>query len=226
MTRHRLALFDCDGTLADSQHEIVTAMNEAFAACGLDSPPAHFVRSIIGLSVPRAVRTLAPHLDPDRQDRLGDAYRDAYFAARTAAGAQPEPLYDGIVPMLDQLTADGWLLGIATGKSQRGLIRLLTAHGILDRFVTLQTADFHPSKPDPAMVHAALAETGCAAQSTVVIGDTSFDMAMARAAGAEALGVVWGYHDPAELSAHGARMVADQVADLPSLLLSLMERPA
>jgi phosphoglycolate phosphatase len=160
------------------------------------------------------------------QDRLGDAYRDAYFAARTAAGAQPEPLYDGIVPMLDQLTADGWLLGIATGKSQRGLIRLLTAHGILDRFVTLQTADFHPSKPDPAMVHAALAETGCAAQSTVVIGDTSFDMAMARAAGAEALGVVWGYHDPAELSAHGARMVADQVADLPSLLLSLMERPA
>ena len=198
-------------------------MSEAFAAFGLASPPPHFVRSIIGLSVPRAIRTLAPQLDEATQDRLGDAYRDAYFAARTAAGAQPEPLYDGILPLLDQLSADGWLLGVATGKSQRGLIRLLSAHGILDRFVTLQTADFHPSKPDPSMVRAALAESGCAAADTVVIGDTAYDMAMARAAGAHALGVAWGYHEPAELSAHGADAIADQVADVPALLNALLE---
>lgn len=223
MTGRRLALFDCDGTLADSQHEIGTAMSEAFAALGLASPPPHFVRSIIGLSVPRAIRTLAPQLDEATQDRLGDAYRDAYFAARTAAGAQPEPLYEGILPLLDQLSADGWLLGVATGKSQRGLIRLLSAHGILDRFITLQTADFHPSKPDPSMVRAALAESGCAAVDTVVIGDTAYDMAMARAAGAHALGVAWGYHEPAELSAHGADAIADQVADVPALLNALLE---
>ena len=226
MTSPRLALFDCDGTLADSQHEIVTAMTEAFAALGLDSPPPQFVRSIIGLSVPRAIRTLVPDLDENTQDKLADTYRDAYFSARTAAGAMPEPLYAGIVPMLDQLIADGWLLGIATGKSQRGLIRLLTAHGIRDRFVTLQTADFHPSKPNPSMVEAALAETGCLAQSTIVIGDTAFDMAMARAAEALALGVSWGYHEPTELSAHGALIVADQVVDIPTLLLSLVEHPA
>lgn len=226
MTTLRLALFDCDGTLADSQHEIATAMSAAFAAHGLEAPPPHFVRSIIGLSVPRAIRTLAPHLDEATQDRLGDAYRDAYFAARTAAGAQPEPLYDGIAALIDQLATDGWLLGVATGKSQRGLVRLLTAHNLLDRFVSLQTADFHPSKPDPAMVHAALAETGCAATATVVIGDTTYDMAMARAAGTRALGVAWGYHEPRDLRAHGADAIAEQPADIPALLATLVKATA
>ena len=226
MSSPRLALFDCDGTLADSQHEIVTAMTQAFAALNLDCPPPQSVRAIIGLSVPRAIRMLAPDLDDAMQDRLSDAYRDAYFAARTTAGAQPEPLYDGIVAMLDQLTADGWLLGVATGKSQRGLLRLLGAHGIGDRFVTLQTADFHPSKPHPSMVEAALAETGCTARSTVVIGDTAFDMAMAQAAGALALGVGWGYHEADDLVAHGAMMVAEQVGDIPALLHSLLDIPA
>lgn len=224
--RPRLALFDCDGTLADSQHEIATAMAQAFAEHGLDSPPPHFVRSIIGLSIPRAIRTLAPDLDEATQDRLADSYRDAYFTARTAAGASPEPLYDGIIPVIERLAADGWQLGVATGKSQRGLVRLLTAHGIIDRFVTLQTADHHPSKPDPSMVHTALADSGCLAQDTVVIGDTSYDMAMARAAGARALGVAWGYHDPAELRAHGADAIAERVTDLPALLSSLMEPTA
>lgn len=226
MTSLRLALFDCDGTLADSQHEIATAMSEAFAANGLAAPPPHFVRSIIGLSVPRAIHTLAPHLDEDMQERLADDYRDAYFTHRTAAGAQPEPLYEGVPELLDRLSADGWLLGVATGKSQRGLTRLLSAHGLLDRFVTLQTADFHPSKPDPSMVRAALAETGCQAEATVVIGDTLYDMAMARAAGSRALGVAWGYHEPADLTASGAEAIAAQVADVPALLSSLTEQVA
>jgi phosphoglycolate phosphatase len=222
MTLRRLALFDCDGTLADSQHEIVAAMAQAFAECGLAPPTAMATRQIIGLSVDKAVAVLAPGLDVDAQDQLGDAYRDAYFAHRTAAGARPEPLYDGIVKALDALTDAGWLLGVATGKSQRGLVRLLTAHGLINRFVTLQTADFHPSKPHPAMARAAIRESKAQAETTVVIGDTGYDMAMARSAGAMALGVAWGYHPADELLRTGAARVADHPADLPDILETMV----
>jgi phosphoglycolate phosphatase len=222
MSVHRLALFDCDGTLADSQREIVTAMVDAFAACGMEVPSAAAMRSIIGLSVERAMAVLVPDCDPAFHDQLGDAYREAYFAHRTAVGARPEPLYDGIVDVLGALAANGWMLGIATGKSQRGLLRLLAAHRLIDRFVTLQTADFHPSKPDPSMARAAMAEAGARAATTVVVGDTAYDMAMARSAGAIALGVGWGYHSEAELRAAGAVTVAASPHDLPALLETLV----
>lgn len=221
--RPRLALFDCDGTIADSQHEIVAAMREAFAAHGLAEPDPRAVRAAIGLSLARIVAALAPALSAEDQARLVDTYRDCYFAHRTAAGARPEPLFDGVGAMLDACTADDWMLGVATGKSQRGLIRLLDAHGIRNRFVTLQTADLHPSKPDPAMALAAMAEAGAAARDTIVIGDTGFDMAMARAAGAGALGVSWGYHPVAELAASGAQAVADEPGEVPDLLTRLLE---
>jgi phosphoglycolate phosphatase len=223
MSRKRLALFDCDGTLADSQRDIVAAMSAAFERCGLAPPPPPAVRAAIGLSLPRLMMQLAPTHDEATQEALVDAYRETFFEHRTAAGAGPEPLYDGIITALDTLLADGWLLGVATGKSQRGLVRLLTAHGLLDRFTTLQTADFHPSKPDPAICRAAIAEAGVAARETVVIGDTAFDMEMARSAGAHALGVAWGYHPVGELHRAGAQAVADHPSALPALLDSLLE---
>lgn len=221
--RARLALFDCDGTLADSQREIVSAMSAAFERCGLAPPSPPAIRASIGLSLPRLMMQLAPALDEAAQEALVDAYRETFFEHRTAAGAGPEPLYDGIVAALDVLRADGWMLGVATGKSQRGLVRLLTAHGLIDRFVTLQTADFHPSKPDPAMCRAAIAEAGVAARDTVVIGDTGFDMAMARSAGARALGVEWGYHPVSELMRAGAEAVAGHPSTLPALLEHMLE---
>lgn len=221
--RPRLALFDCDGTLADSQREIVLAMVAAFERCGRAPPPPPAIRASIGLSLPRLMMQLAPTLDEAAQEALVDAYRETFFEHRTAAGAGPEPLYDGIVAALDALRDQGWLLGVATGKSQRGLVRLLTAHRLVDRFVTLQTADFHPSKPDPAMCRAAIAEAGVAPRDTVVIGDTGYDMAMARSAGARALGVEWGYHPVSELLRTGAEAVADHPSALPAMLDSLME---
>lgn len=221
--RARLALFDCDGTLADSQREIVVAMGAAFERCGLAPPPPPAIRAAIGLSLPRLMMQLAPTLDEAAQEALVDAYRETFFEHRTAAGAGPEPLYDGVVAALDTLRDDGWLLGVATGKSQRGLVRLLTAHGLIDRFVTLQTADFHPSKPDPAMCRAAIVEAGVTARDTVVIGDTGYDMAMARSAGARALGVEWGYHPVAELLRAGAEAVAEHPAALPALLETMLE---
>jgi phosphoglycolate phosphatase len=223
--RPRLALFDCDGTLADSQHHILSAMREAFADISLPPPPAQDIRATIGLSLPGIAAHLLPAADEAARAALVDAYRGRYFAARTAAGAAPEPLYDGVVDVITALGDAGWLLGIATGKSMRGLTRLLSAHGLSDRFVTLQTADYHPSKPHPSMCLTALDETGCAAADTVVIGDTAYDMAMARAAGALAVGVAWGYHRSDDLFAAGAHAVADRPDQLPAIMQDLLERP-
>ncbi len=208
MSRTRLALFDCDGTLADSQHAIVEAVERAFAAFDRAIPPPTAIRRGIGLSVPIAIARLAPDADEAEVEQLADAYREAYFEARTAAGAEPEPLFPGIVELIDELAADGWTLGIATGKSRRGLDRLLRQHGLPARFATLQTADGHPSKPHPSMAIAAIADVGSSADTTVMIGDTAHDMGLALAAGTRALGVAWGYHDDAELRAAGAEVIA------------------
>ncbi|HEX4848816.1 MAG TPA: HAD-IA family hydrolase, partial [Novosphingobium sp.] len=189
----RLALFDCDGTLVDGQAGVVNAMEAAFAAVGLAPPDRHQVRRVVGLSLPQAIRLLAPAA-PDGQRTAADAaYREAFRTARES-GALVEPLYDGIAALVAQLDEAGWLLGVATGKSERGLNHCLATHGLSARFCTLQTADHHPSKPHPSMVEAALAETGVERARCVMIGDTQFDMAMAVNAGVRALGVDWGYH--------------------------------
>ena len=125
-----------------------------------------------------------------------------------------EPLYDGVPALLDDLDAEGWLLAVATGKSDRGLGFCLDCHGLADRFVSLQTADRHPSKPHPSMLEQAMADAGAEPAATLMIGDTSYDMLMAKAAGARAVGVAWGYHPPEELIAAGADYVAQSPADL------------
>ena len=117
-----------------------------------------------------------------------------------------------------RLRGAGWTLGVATGKSDRGLTGCLTMHGIFDLFVTLQTADRHPSKPHPAMLEMAMAEAGALPGDTVMIGDTTYDIEMARAAGCRAIGVAWGYHAPEELFAVGAEAVAETPAHLGELL--------
>ena len=115
-----------------------------------------------------------------------------------------------MIELLDRLEEDGWLLAVATGKSDRGLKHCLEQHGIHARFMSLQTADRHPSKPHPSMVRQAIADAGAAPGTTIVIGDTSFDMAMAAAAGAAPIGAGWGYHEAEELVAAGAIAVADR----------------
>ena len=119
------------------------------------------------------------------------------------------------------IDAAGWLLGVATGKSDRGLAHCLNHHGLTGHFVTLQTADRHPSKPDPAMIEACLAATGADRAHTVMIGDTAYDMAMAVNAGVRAIGVDWGYHHPNELIAAGAEAIAGSVEELHLLLKGL-----
>jgi phosphoglycolate phosphatase len=161
----------------------------------------------VGLNLPHGVRRLLPDADNPTVNIIVDAYKSAYRAAR-AEGTLAEPLFDGIPDLLDSLRADGWLLGVATGKSSRGLVHCLAAHSLTDHFITLQTADLHPSKPHPAMLEAALGEAFAESGDAVMIGDTAYDMQMACNAGVRAIGVDWGYHETAELLAAGAEWVA------------------
>lgn len=213
----KLAVFDCDGTLVDGQAAVCDAMAAAFAAASLPAPDRNAVRRIVGLSLPQAVQHLAPDAEPERQARAVEAYKAAFRATREE-GRLEEPLYEGITELLEALHARGWTLAVATGKSDRGLAACLGGHGIAGRFASLQTADRHPSKPNPAMLEAALLEAGAAPDEAVMIGDTAFDMAMARAAGVRAIGVAWGYHSAAELLAAGAEAVAADARELKDLI--------
>lgn len=213
----RLAIFDCDGTLVDGQGAVCAAMERAFAAVGAAPPDRRAIRRIVGLSLPQAVARLAPDRSPHDRTRIDAAYREAFRAARED-GTLHEPLFDGVAELLGRLRAKGWLLGVATGKSDRGLASCLAGHDLHGHFATLQTADRHPSKPNPAMLHAAIAEAGAAAADTVMIGDTVFDIAAARAAGVRAIGVAWGYHEAGELLAAGAEGVAGDTAELERML--------
>ena len=214
----KLALFDCDGTLVDSQANICRAAEDAFTLAGLDAPPRTAIRRIVGLSLVEAMRMLHPDGEDGLHRSLAEDYKAAFFRLRSSGAMAEEPLYEGMIEVLDALQADGWVLGVATGKSDRGLAHILAHHKIATRFVTLQTADRHPSKPHPSMIETAMAESGARPATTVMIGDTSYDMMMARAAGARALGVAWGYHPVDELTAAGAHAIADAVAALPRLV--------
>ncbi|MDM7929915.1 HAD-IA family hydrolase [Blastomonas fulva] len=210
----RLAIFDCDGTLVDSQANICRAMEMAFAAEGLGHPDHHRVRRIVGLSLVEAMRVMLPEAEPQFHVVLADHYKNAFHELRGNGTLQQEPLYDGLTELLDRLDRQGWMLAVATGKSDRGLDLCLTHHGIKHRFVSLQTADRHPSKPHPSMIYQALADAGAEPHAAVMIGDTSYDMAMGVAANVRAIGVDWGYHDAAELTQAGADSIAYSMDEL------------
>jgi len=217
----RLVVFDCDGTLVDSQHAITAAMAEAFLAQGLPQPAAQAVRAVIGLHLNEAVARLHPAGDAVSHRRLVESYRAVFVAARHA-GTLVEPLFAGARAAIEALDADGYLLGIATGKSRRGLLATLERHGLSDRFVTVQTADDGPGKPHPDMIERAMAEVGAVPVRTAVVGDTTFDIEMARNAGVKAVGVAWGYHEVGALMAAGAHDILDTFADLPAVVAALV----
>lgn len=214
----KLAVFDCDGTLIDGQASICEAMETAFASARLPKPDRNMIRRVVGLSLPQAVRKLAPEVGSHIHDQLVETYKDAFRTARTS-GQLSQQLFDGIRPLLDNLRANGWTLAVATGMSRRGLDHCLASHGLTGHFVSLQTADNHPSKPHPAMLEAALFEAGALPSEAVMIGDTAYDMHMAADADVRAIGVNWGYHTPDELRLAGAEFVATSPAKLQAFLL-------
>lgn len=220
MTPLRLAVFDVDGTLIDSQFNILAAMAAAWEHLGLGIPDPAAVRRIIGLSLVEACAALLPGRPGTLHRAAAEAYKDAFRTLRLKPETL-EPLFPGVLAAMDALEQDGWLLGLATGKSRRGVDAMLDNHGLHGRFVTIQTADDNPGKPDPGMLRRAAAETGADATRVVMIGDTSYDMLMAVAARAKGIGVSWGYHPVKELHAAGAHAVIDHFDALGETLARL-----
>ena len=212
----RLIVFDCDGTLVDSQHLIVAAAERAVLAEGLAAPAAADVHAVIGLSLEAAMSVLEPAAEPALRLRLVERYRAAWQALRR--DGMHEPLYPGALATLHELDRRGHLLGVATGKGRSGLDSVLAHHRLSALFISLQTADRHPSKPHPSMLEAAMRETGSAPEETLMVGDTSYDMTMAHAAGVGAIGVAWGYHPVEVLAKAGASTILERFEQLLDLV--------
>ena len=208
----RLIVFDCDGTLVDSQQLIVEAARQTLLAHALEPLDADAIRAVIGLSLELALARLVPRADERTLLSLVATYRARWRLLR--AQGVLEPLFPRTREVLGRLDRNGHLLGVATGKSRAGLLEVLDHHGLTALFVSFQTADRHPSKPHPSMLQEAMRETGSAPAETLMVGDTTFDMAMARAAGARAIGVAWGYHAPDLLLAAGAELVLEDLDQL------------
>lgn len=218
----RLAVFDCDGTLVDSQHVIVAAMAAAMRSRNLPEPHSDEVRRVVGLPLEAAIARLTPDQPEAEHYRLASAYRAAFLEEQRRGGS-PERLYPGAREVLETLDAAGVLLGIATGKGRPGLDATLRRHDLAGRFVTVQTSDRAAGKPAPDMLLRAMEETGVDRRRTVMVGDTVYDVEMARNAGVAAVGVSWGYHPPDELRAAGANVVIDAFDEVLMHIATLAE---
>ncbi|MEM9710344.1 MAG: HAD-IA family hydrolase [Pseudomonadota bacterium] len=220
MSALSLVIFDVDGTLVDSQAHILSALRAMFDAGGRPMPARKTLLACVGLSLPQFIRRLEPDLSAAEVEAWADVYRTTYAEERQ--NDVPPPLYDGALAALDRLARfDHVLLGVATGKSRRGVDHVLGGHGLIERFQTLQTADGHPSKPHPSMVEAALSETGLSPERAVIVGDTTFDIEMGKAAGIATIGVSWGYHERHALDGAGAGKVLDAYGELDGALADL-----
>jgi phosphoglycolate phosphatase len=220
MGRPYLVVLDCDGTLVDSQSGIVLSMEQAFETMRLAPPSAHDIRRIVGLTVETAVARLAPEADAGMIEELSYQFREA-FAALRRGDLLEEPLYPGALEAIRCLKEEGATMAIATGKSLRGLLATLQHHGIEQEFAALQTCDDAPSKPAPDMLYNLMIALDVRPARVVMVGDTTFDMMMARSAKTAALGVAWGYHEPDELIRAGAARVLTSYADLPGRVAEL-----
>jgi phosphoglycolate phosphatase len=217
----RLIVFDVDGTLVDSKAGILAAMTRTFAELGLPAPDPMATRRVVGLSLHEAIGRLLPDdAGGDLVERAAETYRHAFAEERRKPDYQ-EPLFPDAAETRRALDHPQVCLGVATGKSRRGLAATLAHHGLDHHFVTLKTADDGPGKPDPHMLRDAMADVGAEPHETVLVGDTVYDMTMARRAGSPALGVAWGNHPPDELHEAGARHILERFVDLPTVLQEL-----
>jgi len=223
MSNLRLVVFDMDGTLIDSQEFILAAMKRAFDAAGYSVPAKADILAVVGLSLDRAVSVLLPDLSSAENLRAVELYKQAFLDLHAERGqADTTRMYPGAEDVLHDLhKQDSILLGVATGKGRMGLDHAYESHDIGRFFITSQTADTHPSKPHPSMLHAALDETGVDAARAVMVGDTDFDIEMGVAAGIATIGVSWGYHSVDRIKAAGADIIIDDFSELDAALTRL-----
>ncbi len=213
----KLAIFDLDGTLVDSRNIIQAAMVRAFEDNDLTPPAYEQTRRIVGLGLAQACQILAPDVSGDRLDHLVESYRQSFVTLR-AEGQGFEPLYEGARETVERLSAEGWLLAIATGKARRGILSFFEQHQMERFFDTSWCADDGPGKPHPHMCEQAMAALGAAPEQTLIIGDAIHDIRMGLNAGIHTLGVSWGFGEASELEAEGAHEVHHDFAALNASL--------
>lgn len=218
----KLVVWDVDGTLVDSRQTIFESMQSAFAAVGLPPLTYEAARQVVGLGLMEGVSVLLPEAEPEVWERVAAGYRAA-FGAKVSQAGYVEPLYDGAAETLDRLRAEGWKIAMATGKSRRGVETIIRMHGWADLFDSTHCADDGPGKPHPAMVLEAMKALGVGPERTIVVGDTAHDMRMAKAAGAYAQGVSWGFHTAEEVMEGGADHIAHDFAELDRQLDAFAE---
>jgi phosphoglycolate phosphatase len=211
---YRLLVFDWDGTLMDSQARIVGCFQAAAADLGVDVPQGDRARDVIGLGLQEATERLFPGLDGVTVSRVVERYRYHFLGDHPT----PSELFPGVVETLEGLADAGYLLGIATGKSRRGLDKVLDETGLRRLFQASRCADEAFSKPHPQMLEEVMALLGAAPADTLMIGDTEYDMQMARNAGVPGLAVSYGVHEPARLLAEGALACLERIDELPGWL--------
>ena len=222
----KLVIFDCDGTLVDSADEIIKNMRFTFESIGVAWPGPEATRACIGLSLPQTMARLHPQGSDELHEELSEGYRNSFYRQAEGAAKTPQVFFAGALEAIEHLRGrDDVLLAIATGKSQRGVTRMLENADIpRNAFISVQTADDAPSKPHPAMVLQAMDEAGgIASKDTVMIGDASFDIEMARAAGVWALGVSWGYHHVDALLQSGAHKIMNNFSEMDGILNEFWE---
>ena len=211
--KYELIVFDWDGTLLDSAGAIVRAIQSSCRDLGLPVPEESRARHVIGLGLVDAMRHAVPELAPDRYQAMVDRYRFHYLS-----GDHQLTLFDGVPEMLERLKRDGHVLAVATGKSRAGLERALDHSGLRPLFQASRCADECRSKPHPQMLDELMAEFGMAQAATVMIGDTSHDLLMARSAGVDALAVTYGAHPHDHLLDHRPVACLHSVSELSQWL--------
>jgi phosphoglycolate phosphatase len=212
--QYQLVVFDWDGTLMDSEARIVACMQAAARDAGVPEPSHEAARDIIGLGLGEAIAKLFGGQPADALARIGDGYRHHWLGEQLA----PAPLFNGAREVLGQLEEAGYLLAVATGKSRRGLDRVLAETELAHRFVTSRCADEAFSKPHPQMLLDILDRVGVEPAQTLVVGDTEYDMGMAVNAGTHAIGVSHGVHSPERLLRSGAITCLNDLWELPAWL--------
>jgi len=210
MAERRLMIFDWDGTLMDSEARIVAAMQGACRDLGLEVPDRERACDVIGLGLAEALHRLVPDLPDHRHAEMAERYRYYYLEADRT----PTPLFPGAIELLEGLESAGHLLAVATGKGKAGLDQALAESGLAGRFHATRTAEETRSKPHPQMLEELLDFTGCEPHEAVMVGDTEYDLLMARNAGMPAVGVTWGVHHPERLWETGPEALVSTMDEL------------
>ena len=214
-SRYELLIFDWDGTLADSIGRIVDAMRQAADLSGRPVRDDLAIKGIIGLGLPEAIRTLYPDITGNDLIDFRQHYADSYMAMDNDV---PSPLFQGVLESIEGFRAEGYKLAVATGKARRGLNRVLKAHDWLDYFDITRAADETASKPDPLMLHEILQHCGVQPERALMVGDSSFDLLMARNAGMDSVAVGYGAQTLDSLREYEPRLAIDSFPELRAWL--------